>query len=150
MKQEQNISVLIYTDTKDRYEDRSVLPGNTYDICPLSTLPWQQQLQFLRFSALPDNSTNWPPLPQTPLWSKSWKWYTALHAIQLYIYISIVSLWIVSFGVEQVNRSVMHLFLCQIFMILSCCCCCCAFHHNIYMLLLLLLFLLLCITHQEQ
>ena len=34
MKQEQNISVLIYTDTKDRYEERSVLPGNTYDIPP--------------------------------------------------------------------------------------------------------------------
>ena len=60
----------------------------------------------------------------------SFTFYTAL-------YISIVTLSIVPFGVEQVDRSVMHLFLCQIsvnfFMILSCCCCCCVLHHNIYM-----------------
>ena len=146
MKQEQNISVLpiiyiyIYTDTKDRYEERSVLPGNTYDIPP-----WHTAMTTTATISQIFSSTRWlyqltPPLA---LWSKSWKWYTALHSIQLYIYISIVPLWIVSFGVEQVNRSVMHLFLCQIFMILSCCCCCCCccccvFHHNIYMLLLLL------------
>ena len=92
-----------------------------------------------------------PPHPPLELWSKSRKWYTALHSMQLYI--SVVTVCIVSFGVEQVDRSVMHFFLWQIsvnfFMISSsCCCCCCVLHHNIYMLLLLLL--LLCMTHQEQ
>ena len=72
------------------------------------------------------------------------------NGIQLHIYllstasyISIVTLCSVSFGVEQLDRSVMHFFLWQISvnfcMILSCCCyCCCVLHHNIYMLLLLL------------
>ena len=49
------------------------------------------------------------PPPPVSLWSKSWKWYTALHSIQLYI--SVVTLCIVSFGVEQVDRSVMHFLL---------------------------------------
>ena len=76
----------------------------------------------------------------------SFTFYTAL-----YIYISIVPLWIVSFGVEQVNRSVMHLFLCQIFMILSCCCCCCCvFHHNIYMLLLFVVVVVLHISNKNN
>ena len=81
----------------------------------------------------------------------------AVHGIQLYIlcsFIYVVTLCKVSFGVEQVDRSVMHLFLEKIsvnfFIILllccCCCCCCCVLLNNIHMLLLLLL----CITQQQQ
>ena len=87
MKQEQNISVLIYADTNDRYEDRSVLPGNTYNIPPYSTLPWQQQLQFFRFSALPGNSTDWPPHHSE---------VKAGNGIQLYILYSFIYIYLLS------------------------------------------------------
>ena len=39
----------------------SVTPGKSYDIPPTTTLPQQLQFTFLRFSALPGNSANWPP-----------------------------------------------------------------------------------------
>ena len=45
----------------DRYEEKSVLLGNTYDIPPSSTLPQQLQLTFLRFKLQPGNTADWPP-----------------------------------------------------------------------------------------
>ena len=131
------IYIYIYTDTKDRYEERSVLPGEhlryTPHPTPLSTLPWQQQLQFLRFSALPGDSTDWPPHYHSEAKAGNGMQLYILYSF-IYIYIYLLSLYeLCHFGVEQVNRSVMHLFLCQIFM-------------DFIMLLLLLL---LCISPQH-
>ena len=60
------------------------------------------------------------------------------NGIQLYIYIYILSLYVVSH--LELSKWTGQSCSVNFFMILlCCCCCCCVLHHNIYMLLLLLL-----------
>ena len=91
--------------------------------------------------------------PLVSLWSKSWKWYTALHSIQLYIYLLSlyqlchlelskwtgqscicfyakflsISLWFYHVVVVVVVVVVVYY---TTTYICCCCCCCCVLHHQ--------------------
>ena len=74
------------------------------------------------------------PPPWLPLWSKSWKWSTALHSMQLYIFCHFMYCVIWSWASGQVSHAFLSIAnICQF----------------LYHFMMLLLLLLLCITPQH-